>query len=173
MKHVAFFRNLNLGHPRCPSGTELVYAFGGSDTAESFQTNGTVIFETDSPHASVALALRRLRSSGYGQTPMIRRVEQLSHIVTELPEIDPAEGVYRGMLSFFDVEKLPAVTLPLRSPDQLVEVRRLTSTHAWSGCWKPRSTAGDTTGFLESILRGPVTTRTTATIQRLVRKYAA
>ena len=72
------------------------------------------------------------------------------------------------MISFYDVHEIPDVQLPYRSPDGLVEIRILGPTFAHSVCWKPRQTAGNVTGSLEQLLPVPYTTRTVATLQRLV-----
>ena len=83
------------------------------------------------------------------------------------------ENAYRLVVSFYDIDEHPQVAVPLRSPDNLVEVRHIYDTHAWSVSWKPQSTAGNATGFLESILGVPATTRTAGTLERLARKHGA
>jgi len=46
--HVAFFRNLNLGRPNCPTKVQFEEAFGAAAavSASSFLTNGTLVFTT-------------------------------------------------------------------------------------------------------------------------------
>jgi uncharacterized protein (DUF1697 family) len=168
MSQVALFRNLNLGHAGSPTGAELVDAFGGTTHARNFQTNGTVLFDSDAPEATARRALQILRDKGYRHTMVVRPLLELEQVVAETPGVDPAENVYRVMISFYDISTLPSVELPLRSPDQLVELRRLGRRCAGSVCWKPRRTAGDVTGFLEGLLNVPVTTRTLGTLKRLV-----
>jgi uncharacterized protein (DUF1697 family) len=168
MSQVALFRNLNLGHPGSPTGEELVAAFGGTALARIFQTNGTVLFKSDDPEAAVRKALHVLRGNGHHHSLVVRPLSELERVVKETPTADPAENIYRTTISFYDVDGLPAVELPLRSRDQLVELRRLDRRSAESVCWKPRHTAGDVTGFLERLLNVPVTTRTLGTLERLV-----
>lgn len=168
--HVAFFRNLNLGQPGSPSGVELTDAFGGQRVARNFQTNGTVVFDSNDLKATTRHALELLRAAGYTHEVMVRTLDELIRIVAETPADDPAEGIYRSMISFFDLVTTPVIELPLRSPDQLVELRTLEATYARSVCWKPRNTAGNVTGFLEGLLQAPVTTRTTGTLQRLIHR---
>jgi hypothetical protein len=170
---VALFRNLNLGHPGSPTGDELVDAFGGPAAARSFQSNGTVAFESIDPEKTSAEAILKLRATGYQQPVVIRALEQIRSAVEDVPPVDPGEGVYRSMISFYDVRQLPAVRLPFRSPDGLVEIRALEPEYAHSVCWKPRQTAGNVTGGLEQLLSVPVTTRTLATIQRLLGTISA
>lgn len=170
---VALFRNVNLGHPGSPTGDELVEAFGGPAVARSFQSNGTVVFEATDPENASAAAIIRLRATGYQPTVVIRALEQIRRAVEDVPPVDPGEGVYRSMISFFDVRQFPTVRLPFRSPDGLVEIRAMGPDCAHSVCWKPRQTAGNVTGCLEQLLSVPVTTRTVATMQRLLATISA
>jgi len=168
LRHVALFRNLNLGHPGSPSGEELVAAFGGTTLARTFQTNGTVLFHSDNPEATARKALHVLRGNGHHQGLTVRPLCELNRVVQQTPTTDPAENVYRTMISFYDIDTHPAIELPIRSRDQLVELRRLDQRSAASVCWKPHHTAGDVTGFLETLLNVPVTSRTLGTLKRLV-----
>lgn len=172
MTSVALFRNLNLGHSGSPSGADLVDAFGGPAVARSFQTNGTVVFEAADPEQATDEALVKLRAAGYTHPVIVRSLHAIQCAVAETPAIDPAEGIYRSMISFYNVDDIPDVRLPRRSPDRLVEIRTLGRVYAHSVCWKPRQTAGNVTGYLEQLLSVPVTTRTDATLQRLVRAYS-
>lgn len=168
MIHVALFRNLNLGHRGSPTGQELVAAFGGPAVARNFQTNGTVLFVSATPEATASRALQILQDGGYAHSMVVRSVSDVVRSVRATAEADPGENIYRAMVSFFDIEQLPKVELPARSSDQLVELRQLDRDSASSVCWKPRSAAGDVSGFLESLLSVPVTTRTLGTLQRLL-----
>lgn len=168
MNQVALFRNLNLGHPGSPTGEELVAAFGGTARARNFQTNGTVLFESDNPETTARQALAVLRDHGHRHSMLVRPLAELERVVKQTPAADPAENVYRTMISFYDIDNLPTIELPLRSRDRLVELRRLDRRSAGSLCWKPRDTAGDVTGFLEKLLNVSVTTRTLGTMERLV-----
>lgn len=168
MSHVALFRNLNLGHPGSPTAEELVAAFGGPALARTFQTNGTVLFHSDHPEATVRRALQVLRGDGHHHGLTVRPLAELKQVVQQTPTTDPADNVYRTMISLYDTDQLPTIELPIRNRDQLVELRRLDHRSATSLCWKPRHTAGDVTGFLEDLLNVPVTTRTLGTLERLV-----
>lgn len=171
MKHVALFRNLNLGHRGSPTKAVLVDAFGGPSAASSFQTNGTIVFDAEEPESVTDSARSRLATAGFHHSCAVRTLADITSLAEEAPEVDPAENVYRLMASFFDTAGRPEVSVPLRSPDDLVELRSLSDSHAWSVCWKPKNTAGNVTGFLESLLDVPVTTRTAATLERLARKH--
>lgn len=136
--------------------------------ARNFQTNGTVLFTSPIPEATASRALLALRDRGYVQSMVVRTLSELERVVSETPEADPGENVYRTMISFFDTDRLPPIELPIRSRDQLVEVRQLDRGSAASVCWKPRQAAGDVTGFLEALLSVPVTSRSLGTLERLI-----
>lgn len=173
MTSVALFRNLNLGHVGSPSGATLVDAFGGPAVAANFQTNGTVVFGADDPVCVAERARTVLDAAGFGQPFVVRSLAELAGMVQETPVVDPAEDVYRVVGSFYDAVLRPEIAVPLRSPDGLVEIRQVNGSWAWSVCWRPRNTVGNVTGFLESLMGVPVTTRTARTLDRLVRKYSA
>ncbi|MGL4340057.1 MAG: DUF1697 domain-containing protein [Rhodoglobus sp.] len=168
MISVALFRNLNLGHSGSPSGAELVEAFGGPGVARSFQTNGTVVFEAANPEQATTAALTTLRTAGYTHTVIVQPLHVIQRAIAETPATEPSEDIYRSMISFYMVDNIPGLKLPLRSPDRLVEIRTLGRSYAHSVCWKPRHTAGNATGYLEQLLDTPVTTRTTGTLHRLI-----
>lgn len=169
MTSVAFFRNLNLGHPGSPTGTELIDAFGGPSAASTFQTNGTVVIRAADPASVTRRALARLSNAGYLQPCVVRTLDEVTRIVKATEPLPHGSDIYRLMVSFFDIDEARALPgTPLRAPDGLVEVREIGPLHAVSACWKPGNSAGDVTGFLEQLLGVQVTTRSLATLTRLV-----
>ena len=112
MTQVALARNLNIGHRGSPIGNDLVAAFGAAAVARNFQTNGTVLFVSAIPEATASRALRGLRDAKYSHSMVTRTVAELENIVRETPETDPAENVYRTMISPFDTHRLPQRVLP-------------------------------------------------------------
>ncbi|MFQ8429883.1 DUF1697 domain-containing protein [Amaricoccus sp. W119] len=185
--HVALFRNLNLGHKGSPTKDELLSAFDGALRVRSFQTNGTVIFSATSARATCDQALHVLRARGFEHPVMLRTIEEVAEAVAATPAADPAEGVHRSAISFFDTGRPgarpsdakpsdagppPDLTLPLRGANGLVELRRLDRGSASTVCWMRRGAPGDVTGFLERLLGVPVTTRTLGTLQRLLKAAA-
>lgn len=100
---------------------------------------------------------------------VVRSIDDIRRAVERAASFDPADDVYRVMVSFFEAPMDPEAHVPLWSPDRLVEVCDLRAGSATSFCWKPGTTAGDVTGFIESLVRVPTTTRTLGTLQRLLR----
>lgn len=169
MTTVALFRGLNLGHRGSPTRQDLLAAFGGPAFASIFQTNGTVVLDKSVTQVQMGVATNNLRTAGYTHSVVVRSLDEIQRTVDRVVEPLRAENVYRVMVSFFDAPSPPELRLPRRSPDRLVEVRELDAGAAVSYCWKPGSSAGDVTGFVESLVNVPVTTRTLGTLRRLVK----
>src|SRR4051812_25850100 len=95
LKYAAFFRNVNLGHPRCPSKATLEAAFheAGAADAASFQTNGTVCFSLPARRSAQRLLAdvkRRLNAScGLVEPVFVRPAAALSALVAR----DPFAGI--------------------------------------------------------------------------------
>lgn len=167
--HVAFLRNLNLGHPGSPVAAALVAAFGGPERAWSVQTNGTVLLRTDDPDATVATARRRLQRDGFEHDVVCRSVAEVVALQASCPRPSAEDEVYRVMLSLFDRDG-PAVPPPAGLA--LVEVVELGSGHAWSLCRRRGRTVGDVTGAVERATGVVATTRSAGTIERLLVRAA-
>ncbi|MDJ0315624.1 DUF1697 domain-containing protein [Arthrobacter antibioticus] len=173
-KHVAFFRYVNFGKLGSPTSKDLVDAFGGPDMARNHQTNGTIIFHSDTPKALTRAAVAKLRASGFSQEVIVRPLGDLVRIVAEQSVVPAEETLHKIMVSFFDYchTELPR-EVPFQSTNGLVETRRLTQQYAISACWIKRRTVGDATVLLERVLGVPVTSRTMGTLERLIKKYSS
>ena len=79
--------------PGSPSGAVFEDAFGGPASATNFQTNGTVVFDTDDPNMAAASARVRLNQAGFSQHFVVRALSNVVAIVGETPVVDPAENV--------------------------------------------------------------------------------
>ena len=173
---VAFFRNVNLGHPKSPTRAQLEAAFTGEGAtfAQSFQTNGTVVFSADTEQAArdtVARACDILREVCGMKEPAF--IASLPHLI-ECVDTDPFANLppeWMPLASFLAPDGLTSLSVPQRSPRGDVEIVRVTSQAVFSVSRKVMSSPGDPTPFLEKLLNGPATTRSWGTIQRLVRKY--
>lgn len=179
MKFAAFFRNLNLGHGNAPSRAALESAFlqAGADEAASFQTNGTVAFSARGVRAARAVVRgvrQRLSSEhGFDEPVFLRDMACLHTLLAQ----DPFEGmakappIYDFYVTFLhdDARGLPA--LPEGNARGDVRVLLCTGTEALSLSHLTGKTMGNPNVFAEQVLGLPATTRTWATLTRLVRKH--
>lgn len=178
MKHAAFFRNLNLGRPNCPTRAQLETAFlaAGAGFASSFLTNGTLVFEARNKtearkvlaQASEALAAE----CGLREPAFLRSVNHLAELVA----LDPFAAVDRGSIyevcvSFLHPKHIALPTLPLVSKRQDVEVLHATEGEAFSISRVVGNTPGSPNAFLEKLLGTPASTRAWNTVVRLVEKH--
>lgn len=169
MKYAAFFRNVNLGRPNCPTKAELEQAFAaaGASSPSSFLTNGTIVFV-------LAAACRDLQAGcGLREPAYVRRVDYLAELVA----LDPFAAVDRGSVygccaTFLDADSMPHPALPLESKRLDVRVLRFTGGEALSVSLKVGNTAGSPNAFLEKLLGKPATTRSWNTVVRLVQRHA-
>lgn len=179
LKYAAFFRNLNLGRPNCPTKLQLETAFlaAGAESASSFLSNGTLVFSVKTSLGAdkvLALACLALQAEcGLKEPAYIRRVDYLAELVA----LDPfaaadRSSVYECCVSFLhsEIATLPAV--PLESKRGDVEVLRFTSSEALSLSRKVGQSPGSPNAFLEKLFGLPATTRNWNTVVRLVAKYA-
>lgn len=178
MKYAAFFRNLNLGRPNCPTKVQFEDAFvgAGASLAASFRTNGTMIFASPSnakAHRILAGACAVLRDMcGLEEPAYFRSVEHLNALVALDPfaAVDPG-SVYERCTSFLhpSVSELPA--LPIESKRGDVRLLQFTGTEVLSVSLKVGSSPGSPNAFLEKLLGLPVTTRSWSTLARIVEKH--
>lgn len=176
MRFAAFFRNLNLGRPRCPSRTQFEAAFiaAGAGSAASFLTNGTLVFEADSPGAArrilAAARADMAGACGLGEPAFLRELEYLRTLVAT----DPFGGIDRRETHDYCVTFLPDAMaipddLPPASPRGDVEIVRMSGREALCIALARK---GSPNLFLERRLAVPTTTRVWNTVVRLVAKHA-
>ena len=180
MKYAAFFRNLNLGRPNCPTRVQFEEAFtaSGATSASSFLTNGTMVFTVNSGNRArkVLAGARGVLhvSCGLREPAFIRPVGYLAELVALNPfaAVEPGT-VYERCASFLHPEssgQLPE--LPLESKRRDVQVLQCTDTEVLSVSLKIGNTPGSPNAFLEKALGLPVTTRSWNTVLRLVQRHA-
>jgi uncharacterized protein (DUF1697 family) len=165
VKYVAFFRNVNLGHPKSPTRIQLEEAFAnaGAQSAQSFQTNGTLILAADNERTALKVteaACRRLEAGcGLEEPVFICSFPHLAKLVADDPfaGVD-LEDVYLCCASFMPSNAIIKVKAPLQSPSGDVEIIRVTSKTVLSIARKVGASPGSPTAFLEKMLC-PVTTR--------------
>jgi uncharacterized protein (DUF1697 family) len=178
VKFTAFFRNVNLGRPHCPSKAQLEQAFldAGAASAASFLVNGTLVYAV--PRAAragpvLAAAVARLQQQcGLKEPAYIRRVDHLAALVGADPfaGIDTSD-VYECCVSFL-APRAPALPpSPWRSRRGDVDVLHCNGTEVFSLSRTMGNTPGSPNALLEKTLGLPATTRAWNTIVRLVAKH--
>ena len=179
MKHAVFFRNLNLGRPRCPTRAQFEAAFlaAGAESASSFLTNGTLVFEARDERIArrvLAQASRAMAAEcGLREPGFLRSVDDLAALVALDPfaQVD-REGVYEICISFLDAKHPELPALPLVSKREDVEVLGATEGEVFSLSRVVGNTPGSPNAFLERLLGTAATTRAWTTVVRLVARYA-
>ena len=131
VKYAAFFRNLNLGRPNCPSKAQLEAAFisAGASAAASFLTNGTVVFTVKSEARAMkvlALARQILQAEcGLREPAYIRSIDYLAGLVAlDLFAAIERGDVYECCISFLHADSVMPAALPLQSLGLPSRVRR-------------------------------------------------
>jgi uncharacterized protein (DUF1697 family) len=179
MKHVAFFRNLNLGRPKCPSKAQFEAAFlgAGAATASSFLTNGTIVFEAPSAAAAkklLATASQTMHGEcGLIEPAFLRTVRQLAGVVDDGPFDDVDEhGVFARCITFLHPKaELDQQRLPIDTPRGDCHIFASTGAEAFSTVQKNGNTVGNPNGVLEKLLKLPATSRNWNTVVRLLDKH--
>ena len=168
--HVAFFRLLNLGHPGCPDRASLEGAFrrAGARTARSVQTNGTVVFSGD---ADVIAVVREslVAEVGYQQPVLVRTVDRVAEVLAGFPASDAGAEVYRACVTVHDASAGPELELPWTSPSGDVVVLATSPDHTASVIRRRGTSVGDPNRLAERLLGVPATTRTTGTLERVLK----
>ena len=179
MKHVAFFRNLNLGRPKCPTKAQFEAAFldAGAATASSFLTNGTLVFEAPSQAAARQLVTAACQAMheccGLVEPAFVRTVGQLARLVRQAPfDAVDAERVYARCITFLHPQaRLRPQDLPIDTPRGDCHIFASTGREAFSTVQKNGNTVGNPNGVLEKLLQRPATSRNWNTVVRLLDKH--
>jgi len=177
-KHAAFFRNLNLGRANCPTRAQFEAAFleAGAASAQSFLTNGTMVFATRTDaqlHKVLSAASKTLHAScGLQEPAFLRRVEDLAAMVAAKPfqHVDPA-SVYACCVSFLHADAVVPEGAPRRSTRGDVELIDIRADAVLSVSHLIGRSPGSPNAFLEKLLGPPATTRVWNTVVRLVDQH--
>lgn len=178
MRHAVFFRNTNLGRPRSPSRIQFEGAFlqAGASSAQSFLTNGTLVFEASSAVAPriTERAREHLHAMcGLVEPAFTRSVSQLSRLAASAPFADIDLGdVYECCATLLPVQVGRRVTTPQGNARGDVELVGRRGDVVFSLSRKSGASPGSPNAYLEKLLGVPTTTRNWNTILRLVAKYA-
>jgi uncharacterized protein (DUF1697 family) len=178
MKHAAFFRNLNLGRANCPTRVQFEAGFldAGAESAQSFLTNGTMVFATRTRTQSRAVlvtASRALQAScGLKEPAFLRHIDDLAAVVAQNPfeHVDRA-SVYECCVTFLHANAVMPAPALRRSPRGDVELIQLRGDAVFSVSRLVGRSPGSPNAFLEKLLGLRATTRAWNTVVRLVDKH--
>jgi len=177
--YAAFFRNVNLGRPRCPTRTQLEAAFldAGAASASSFLVNGTLVYDCADgvrPRGVAARACAALRvACGLREPVFVRSVALLGELVARRPfEGVVAEGRDTCCITFLQSHKPALPAAPFSAQRGAVEFLEIDGTEAFSVARLAGSGIGSPNAVLERLLDAPATTRAWRTIERLVSKHS-
>ncbi len=162
-RHVAFFRNLNLGQRGSPTKAQMLAAFSdaGARDVESFQVNGTVMFSTSSPARTRDRACSWLiRHTDWCDVALVRPRTWVLELTDRL---EPVEG--NAEVSFFDVRREFPHPMPWRPDTGRLTVVAADRRHAIAVNDEERRSYATPT--LERLLGTPVTSRGAGTVRRL------
>jgi len=177
-KHAVFYRNLNLGRANCPTRAQFEAAFleAGAESAESFLTNGTMVFATRTDAQSrkvLSAASKALHAScGLQEPAFLRRVDDLAAMVAANPfeHVDTA-SVYACCVTFLHADAVVPAQAPRSSTRGDVELIHAQDGAVFSLSRLIGRSPGSPNAFLEKLLGLPATTRVWNTVVRLVDKH--
>lgn len=178
MKHAAFFRNTNLGRPRSPTRAQLEAAFlqAGASSAQSFLTNGTLVFECAS-EAATQVSMRAHahlhEACGLVEPVFVRSVTQLGKLAASEPFYGLAlEEVYECCATFLPANAGRKVAVPQTNVRGDVEIVCRQGDAVFSLSRKFGASPGSPNAYLEKLLGQQTTTRAWNTVLRLLAKHA-
>lgn len=179
MKFVVFFRNLNLGRPPAPVRVQLEDAFrsAGATFAESFLTNGTLVFEAGT-RAKAARILKRAcailkDSNGFQEPAFLRDLAYLEGLVQRAPfGTEDRTDAYEICVTFLDEKFVLPAEAPFDNRKKDVVGVEFTASEYFSVSYKLGASPGSPNVFIEKQFDRPATTRAWNTVCRLVRKHA-
>jgi uncharacterized protein (DUF1697 family) len=130
----------------------------------SFLTNGTVVFETNTPAEALRIltaAQATLRRDGFGEPAALRELDRLAALVASNPLAGVAlDDVYAPCATFLVEAPAHGVPTPSTNPKGDVRVVSCHDGMLLSLAYRRGSSAGDPNAFVERALGVPATTRT-------------
>ena len=178
MKFAVFFRNLNLGRPPAPNRIQFEQSFltAGAVSANSFLTNGTLVFEAASrKQATIILNAARaelLKECDFKEPGFMRELGDLKTLTETNPfaEVDKT-SVYECCITFFDPAIKFGATPAVANSKKSVEVIKYTQSEMLSVSYKFGASPGSPNAFAEREFKQSATTRAWNTVCRLVEKF--
>ena len=175
MRHVFLIRNVTLGQRGHPSAADLLGAFGaaGAAGAVSVQSNGTVVVESTDPSALAEAVEDALE----GATGIRREVFALPLTVIEGIVAEHADGPDTSRLEL-TVHAAPVVAAneeAAREAQRRGRCRVLTAGEqegtAWAIVLNDVERQSNGTPVVERITGGPATSRSLATLRKVVERF--
>lgn len=171
MRCVAFLRNVNQGQRGHPSTADIVAGFAdaGCHDVQTFQSNGTAVFDSDEPAEAVASAAEAIAArSGQERDILWIPLSDLAAIVAE-HEATPEPRGYEFTLH-------GGGTVDARDPEvvSLATQYRCTLVDAgpgWALVHNDVDGQGNATPMLERLIGGRATSRGLPTLVRLVARF--
>ncbi|SFS03853.1 Uncharacterized conserved protein, DUF1697 family [Microbacterium sp. cf046] len=171
MRHIAFLRNVNQGQRGNPSTADIVGAFAdaGSAGARTFQSNGTVVFESSEPDAVVADAVAALAvRSGVEREAFWMPITEVAAIVgthSGAPDAERRElTLHAGGTIDLDDAAVLAVAAGRRC--EIVDAGA-----GWIVSVNERDRESNATPVAERLTGGPATSRGMPTLVRLLDRF--
>jgi uncharacterized protein (DUF1697 family) len=172
MRCVAFMRNVNQGQRGHPATADILAGFAdaGCPDAQTFQSNGTIVFESDQPARAVESAEEAIAARS-GQTRDILWIP-LADLITIVHEHAGASDAHRVEFTLHG-----GGTIDGRSP----EVATLTAQHrcsivdagpGWALVRNDVEREGHATPVLERLTGGRASSRGLPTLIRLIARFA-
>lgn len=167
-RHVAFFRNLNLGQRGSPTTQQVLDAFAeaGATGVSSVRVNGTVVFSSSSPARTRDLVCSLLIGrSGWYDVAVVRSARWVRDLAEDLAEVTG-----NAEASFYDCRHDFPEALPWRPAVGRLTVVRADRRHAISVNDEPRRS--NATPALERLLGLRVTSRGAETVLAVAERLA-
>ena len=104
---------------------------------------------------------------------MVRAVDRVAEILTGFAAYDELPDVYLACVTLHDAPAPPELGLPWTSPTGDLVLLSTVADHAASVIRRRGTSVGDPNRLLERLLGVPATTRTTGTLERVLRVAAS
>ncbi|MFE5410207.1 DUF1697 domain-containing protein [Microbacterium sp. NPDC056569] len=170
MRCVAFMRNVNQGQRGHPSTADIVAGFAdaGCPDVQPFQSNGTIVFDSDEAAEAVASAAEAIAvRSGHGRDILWIPLAELVAIVDRHAALDPHGHeftLHRG--GTVDAQAPDALALTTRARCEIVDAGP-----GWALVRNDVDGQGNATPVLERLTGDRATSRGLPTLIRLVSRF--
>ena len=172
MRHVAFLRNVNQGQRGHPSTAAILAAFADAGCADAvaFQSNGTIVFESNYPQAVVSDAASALAArSGLERAGFWMLLADVAAIV-DAHTVEPDSARRELTLhagGTIDLDDAEVVRVAAHRRCEIVDAGE-----GWIVSINEHDRESNATPVAERLTGLPATSRSLATLGRLVDRFA-